>query len=275
MSEKWLYIVLLASLLMGGCSTPYESLDYQEITSVDEIDSERFQYDQKSGMMYLISNDGDSLYIALKFPERVVKAKVLRKGLTVWLDPSAKKGRAYGVKYPVDGLPGMGGRQGKSFGQPEVVEGEDGFKRFRYPEKAKKDSIPELALSGLQIKLLGFDEKQEQSHPATESPFPVKLYFDQNNTLTYTLAVSLKAINKAHFDDGDALSVGVVTGAFEKPGNRPGIGSGGRNGGGRRGGMNPGVMGGAGQRPRPDFNRLTVQEELWIKKVYLSIQEAK
>ncbi len=266
--------MLLASLFVGGCSTSYESLNDREISSVDKIDSDRFQYDQKSGMMYLFSNDSDSLYIALKFPERMVKAKVLRKGLTVWLDPSAKKSRAYGVKYPVDGLPEMGGKQGKPFGQPEVVEGEDGFKRFRYPEKAKKDSIPELALSGLQIQLLGFDKKQEQTHLATESPFPVKLYFDENNTLTYTLAVSLEAISKKYFNDGDALSVGVVTGAFEKPGNRPGIGSGGTNGGGRRGGMNPGIMGGAGQRPRSDFNRLTMQEELWIKKVYLSIQEA-
>lgn len=273
MLEKWLYITLLASLFMVGCSTSYESLNYSEISSVDKVDSERFQFDQKSGMMYLISNDSDSLYIALKFPERMVKAKVLRKGLTVWLDPSAKKNRVYGIKYPLNGLPEMGGKQGKPFGQPQVIEGEDGFKRFRYPEKEKKDSIPELALSGLQIKLLGFDNKQEQTYPATESAFPVKLYFDENNTLTYTLAVSLEAINIGQFDDGDALSVGVVTGAFENPGSRPGMGSGGRNGGGR-GGVNPGIMGGAGQRPRPDFNRLTMQEELWIKKVYLSIQEA-
>ncbi len=273
MSEKWLYIALLASLFMGGCSTSYESLNYSEISPVDEVGSEQFQYDQESGMIYLISNDSDSLYIALKFPERMVKAKVLRKGLTVWLDPSAKKGRAYGIKYPVDGLPGMGGRQGKTFGHPEVVEGEDGFKRFKYSEKEKKEIIPELALSGLQIELLGFDKKQVQSYLAPEAPFPVKLYFDENNTLTYRLAVSLRAINISQFDDGDALSVGVVTGALENPGNRPGIGYGRRNGGGR-GGMNPGVMGGAGQRPRPDFNRLTMPDELWIKKVYLSIQEA-
>lgn len=272
MSEKWLYIAMLASLFMVGCSTSYESLNYQEINSVDEI--ELFQYDEKSGMMYLISNDSDSLYITLKFSERMVEAKVLRKGLTVWLDPSAKKGRAYGIKYPVDGLPGMGGRQGKTLGQREVVEGEDGFKRFRYPEREKKESIPELALSGLQIKLLGFDKKQVQVCPAIASPFPVKLYFDQNNTLTYTLAVSLSAINISQFDDGDALSLGVVTGALEKPGNRPGIGSGNRKGGGRGGGMNPGAMGGTGQRPRPDFNRLNMKEELWIKKVYLSVGQS-
>lgn len=272
MSKKKYLFIAIASLFLGGCSTSYESLHRSGLP--EEISSGYEDYENVSdaGLMYLISNDSDSLYVSLKFQNRFTSMKVIRKGMTLWLDPSAKKNKAFGVGFPVSGSINRGKAPGY-FENPQVVEGEDGFKRFQYPEKKQKKEIPELMLMKLQVRLLGFKDGNTQVLQADQSPYPVELYYDENNILTYQLAIPFEAIQINEFKDGKAISLGVITGSFEKSKDRPDVGRGQRNGG-RQGGMFPGSMGGTAQRPRPDFNQMAMPVEFWIKKVYLSVKES-
>lgn len=272
MSVKKYLLIAIAPLLLSGCSTSYESLHRSGFPEEISSGYEDYKNDSDAGLMYLISNDSDSLYVSLKFQNRLTSMKVIRKGMTLWLDPSAKKNKAFGVGFPVAGSINRGKTPGY-FQNPQVVEGEDGFMRLQYPKKEQKKEIPELMLMKWQVRLLGFNGKNNQVLQADQSPYPVDLYYDKNNILTYQLAVPFEAIQINEFADGKAISLGVVTGSFEKPKDRPDADRGQSNGG-RRGGMYPGSMGGTAQRPRSDFNQMTMPVEFWIKKVYLSVKES-
>src|SRR5664279_6415507 len=56
----------------------------------DKIEDSDYQLLKKAGFYFFISNDNDNIFISLKTSERVVQEKILKKGLTVWLNMDDK-----------------------------------------------------------------------------------------------------------------------------------------------------------------------------------------
>lgn len=269
---------LLLIILLTGCATSLESRwqtsERRQVGNASSVND--YHYASDAGIMYTVLNSSDSLFLKMKFPDELTATKVLRFGLTVWMDPTAKKSKAYGVRFPLGkkhSLNTPGGR----LPEAKVIEGEDGFKRLRYPERKAKDKSPQLIRENVEIKLIGFGGRKEPHLLSTsEAPFPVKLFYDKDKVLSYQLAIPLQALQINDFTDGDAISLGIIAGRNKGPGRSDKMRGRDPMGGGRRGGLVPGGSMGRnhhiGQQSRyPDI----VQPEIvWIKKVYLSTEKS-
>lgn len=269
---------LLLIILLTGCATTLESKwqtsEQPHVGITSSVND--YHYASDAGIMYTVSNSSDSLFLKMKFPDELTATKVLRFGLTVWLDPRAKRNKAYGLGFPLGqkrSLNTPGGR----LPEPEVVEGDDGFKRLRYPESKGKEKRSHLIRENTEIMLVGFGGREKpQILSTSEAPFPVKLFYDKNKMLSYQLAMPLQALHINDFTDGDAISLGIIAGSNKGPDRSDKMRGRDPVAGGRRGGMIPGGstrrnrhMG--NQSPYPDI----IQPEIvWIKKVYLALERS-
>ncbi len=59
-----------------------------------------FRYTEKGMFYYLISNDSDNVYVDIRIFDDEIKKQIVRYGMTIWIDPTGKKARNTGVRYP-------------------------------------------------------------------------------------------------------------------------------------------------------------------------------
>src|ERR1035437_7329912 len=88
-----------------GCSSPKVlSNNWQDKPLIADVNDsawfENAQYDTKNKLWFNVSNDGNNLYIMFKTEDETLKRKILRLGLTVWIDPTDHKKEKFGIHYP-------------------------------------------------------------------------------------------------------------------------------------------------------------------------------
>jgi hypothetical protein len=267
---------LIIIVLLSGCAKKLTST-YRNHAENFSSDINHYQYDSDAGVMYLISNNKDSLFIDLKFPEITTAAKVLRSGLTVWVDPKAKKNKTYGVRFPlIDKRKQPDKMSRKTVALPEVVEGEDGFQHLRYPEKKEKRFFPDFQKADLRVAQIGFGE---DSNPTSLllTDLDLDLYPDSSQMLHYHLGLALEQIGLKKNIAAQTVSIGIETGAITRPQQRPDAGN--RSFKGRGGGMQPGgQMGGSrgkmgnGDRSGGMPQAAMTPLKLWFKTVVLPVE---
>ena len=83
-----------------------------------------------------VSNDADHLYVAVTSRDQGVTRQVLRRGLTLWVDPSGKESKELGIRFPLGmarGPAAQGGeldesvfraRMAESLSELEILHGE-------------------------------------------------------------------------------------------------------------------------------------------------------
>ncbi|MCF8231991.1 MAG: hypothetical protein K9J27_07360, partial [Bacteroidales bacterium] len=78
-----------------SCGTVYQSRwkALSDQNEVQQSDERSYAYDASTGIMYRVLNNEDSLFVNLKFSSELTRLKVLGFGLTVWIDPEAKRNR--------------------------------------------------------------------------------------------------------------------------------------------------------------------------------------
>src|SRR5580658_156365 len=59
------------------------------------------EYDDKAMLGYAVSNDKDNLYITVETGDPATQLKILREGLTVWIDKKGEKEEVTGINYPI------------------------------------------------------------------------------------------------------------------------------------------------------------------------------
>jgi len=200
-------------------------------------------YDSKSLIGYSTSNDKDYLYITLETGDEYVQTKILKQGLTVWIDTSGKKEQEIAIHFPMQDendpltTPSDKGDHNSS----QQGQSKDLTQKIK---RGLSDAI-QLTLEGFTDCKGGFLVKEKNA-----CGISVQVGIDEYKELIWEAAVPFSAIyGKAHLDkkmDGRPISVGFYVKGFKKPatdkenGNGSGMGSGGG------GGMGGGGMGGRG-----------------------------
>lgn len=183
-------------------------------------------------------NDSQYLYVSMMTENPMIQAQIVRKGLTVWLDPKGGKDKTFGIKFP---LGRQGARQEEEM-KPGAVMDED----------SREEMMQKLQESMKELEVLGPDERVLERMDTEDAggievemriaagSFVYELKVPLASSEEYPYAIGVKA--------GDVLGVGFLSPKLDMP--RPsGMRGGGRMPGG--GGMPPGGggMGGFGMRP--------------------------
>ena len=105
--------------LIAGCNESeiksiWRQPNQNNITSIlDDFRPMIYYEDQKIGVGF--QNDADNLYIMLKTSDRGMQEKVMRAGLTIWLDSKGKKNKTLGVHFPLGMQAFRNSMQGERF----------------------------------------------------------------------------------------------------------------------------------------------------------------
>jgi len=193
-------------------------------------------------------NDAKHLYLAFSTSDQRLAMRVLRRGLTVWLDPDGGRKHAMGVRFPIGaGLP-QGGA-GEQPGEWRSAREGDEDRGGRAPGPPAPEEIAAMVdrasyeldwIEGDATRRLGVDDA------ASRYGIDAALRMEQG---VFACEIALPLSRGDHMMAGLGVPVGKAIGiTLDSPGME---GRGGRGGGGGFGGRGgpPGGMGGRGGGP--------------------------
>ena len=268
MTRKIKYIKLLFPLisliLIIGCKG--EKLDCQWTNQPIEVDGLMTDwadlpkmYFEKVGASVGLSNDVDNLYIVFRFNNHKWLPLLSRSGLTIWLDPLAKKKQDFGIRYfailPVNSTPIEKMREQPS----EKTSGQ-------------RPNLPQMHRRAVEEIIVFSDGKQLNSIPPNGSYGIAACTGNEGGIYTYELSIPLPDDDPLKYaigaNPGQDISIGFeITGMVRSDFQQmrsskggmsgrmpPGGGKG--AGGGRGGGMGGQI---------PTMHQMPQGEKFWIK----------
>jgi hypothetical protein len=220
-------------------------------------------------VFYILSNDDTNLYINIRIPEGISQMKIIRFGLTIWIDADAKMHQSLGIKFPV----GVTREQWAADRKRELTE---------------DDKQLELVIEIQNIELIGFQGEGSRMIIPSDKQNNIngKIDFDINRNLIYKLIIPITKITtvKALKADG-VFSIGFESGhddidknqesksekgmGFDNDYDRENRMEGGHHQEGM-GGRENDMGGNEMQNPQPDRQNISTPIKFWIKKVMLS-----
>jgi len=212
-------------------------------------------YDDKAMLGYAVSNDKDNLYITVETGDPATQLKILREGLTVWIDKKGEKEEVTGINYPIptaaDNSKDGGQRPSSMHAQSGAGSVDQEQKRRMALEEKVRRALPDANEYSLQ----GFKNCNLQFPimVADSCGIIMRMSIDSDDEMVWEAVVPFKSFyfksELTKVDKGRPISICFETTAMTRPaGQGGGTNSGGHGGG---GGFSPGVgMGGMGMGMR-------------------------
>jgi hypothetical protein len=251
--------LILSFFIHNGCSTlQLESSWKDRDITLDGKGGEWLgtkYYFEDSAVSVGLINDEQHLYVSMMTENPMLRAQIMRQGLTVWLDPKGGKNKIFGIKFPL----------GRKVGEEE---GERMDAQAMMDEMAREEMMEKLQESMTELEVLGPDEKVlEKMNIEDAKGIGVKMR-NAGGTFVYELRVPLTSSKEHPFavgvKSGDMIGVGFLSPKLQmrRPsGMRGGVGMPGGGGGmGGRGGM--GGMGGGMGRQMPQDLKIWAKVQL-------------
>lgn len=231
---------------LTGCSSSKEiqSVLNSNGVVVDGLKNEwegKLVFDSKAKLAAGFINDGENLYICVTTNDRTNMNKILRLGMTIWLEPE-NGDKKIGIKYPIVDMERM---RDMRFRQ-EPVNNENPRERFSKLIADQKE-LSIVNEDNYPLYLINSDD---------ENNFNAKLGLSRES-FVYELKVPLLTNKQAKYfleaAPPEIISIGIETNEFkmEAPGGRSG---GGRQSGG--GGGRSGRMPGGGRNPEINLDQV-------------------
>lgn len=247
----WLALVLF-SLALSNCSLlRIESSWKQRDIVIDGIGGDwlgaKYYFEDYALSVGLI-NDEKYLYVSIITENPMVRAQIMRQGLTVWLDPKGGKNKTFGIQYPL-------GRQ-ENEQEAERMDPQDVM-----DEAAREKMMEKFRAALSELEVLGPGEKVMEKLPVEKARGIDVEVRDAAGTFVYELKVPLAASDDNPYavgvEAGDEVGVGILSPKLEmrRPRGEPGMGRPGMGGG-----MPPA---GAGMRGMGRFSPR--QLKIWAK----------
>jgi hypothetical protein len=269
-------LLIFSLVLCNGLYGQKPNLNQSRWHLSDKIETTDYQYIKKAGIYCFISNDNENIYINLKVEDPGIQNRILKEGLTVWINMDDKSVKKMGLRFPI------GSRN------PVVLS-----RTARSESEINQDEslVGPLSMANT-IELIGFITEEARHLPADNpdsfrgsvkynkeglfyykmvlpiSKLPVRNSKDRNGAMPFTLGIeygSLSVIKK----DGESMGPRSSS-SFSTTGRGGGASGGGRQGSrGRSGGS--GRISGAGTGAGLYSNPYGIEPVLqWIKGIKLA-----
>ena len=234
MLKNLLYIIslfLILSLISSCAKLPiYKSKSNDKFN----VESGFSGYDKKSSVRWLITNDEENLYLRLETADKLTSMKIIKTGLTLYIDTIGKKKKGMYIEFPLPGRSTdfkQGGNSSNGNKNPKGIQP-------KFSEEDILDKMPRQALFHSNSEIISFNYLVEKNE------FDIDLRFSNTGDLVYSIKIPFEKIKSGGLSDLNRLSIGFVSGAFKAAGGnmnnmqKQGRGSnkGGMKGGGGKGG---------------------------------------
>lgn len=152
-----------------------------------------------------VQNDTKQLTILLRARDRATQSTIMRDGLTIWIDPTAKKGKTFGIHYPIGKLDSTG-----NIIPPKPGDSEIGWRSIQMPDTMEIIKADKRIKTGL------------------ENDLGISVLTSNNlGTITYQFSVPMTAISDSSYavSPGSTITLGFETGAMKFTGKNRSYGS--------------------------------------------------
>jgi hypothetical protein len=214
------YVIVCLFLFTGFTSTAQTTDAPCPLSSAIIVDGAADEWpmnwvdDDEKLFSYNVCADEQNLFVRVRTSEFYTKRKMAAFGFTLWFDPSGKKKKKYGLKFP------SGGAEAeermaviRSEGNPGNSVGE----RSDYQKRADQAMI-----TGLEVmELIGLTEEPITStRSGITNGIKVALALDASGAYIYEAIIPFKSyrLSRAKLNE---LSVGFETGRFVAPKQKP------------------------------------------------------
>jgi hypothetical protein len=249
-------IILHLNWIPGGFAQKSDAYQSHWQTGQSPKDGEAFVNkmfsDQKSQFTYYVSNDGNNVYIFLMTADRANIQKIMKYGLTTWVNPDGKSKKGLGVQFPVPSDESESSSSWKGGGKPE--NGGSGGQKGQGAGGGDRKEMMNRMLAGKnkEIVLIGFSGKgsRDTVQITPDLDFKGNLEMMEGGNLLVSLTLPIKKIESTGKEQADGLlGIGFETGYMDL--NESGMGGGGgqSSDGGGHGGGGGGMYGGGGPPP--------------------------
>lgn len=164
-------------------------------------------YESKTKLQYTFANDNTHLYICMRVADENAQMKILRAGMSVWVDAAGKKNQNMGIQFPLSD---------KRTGPPPMLE------EGERPDVKKMKQ--EMAIHLSQMNLVGFKNVANgYSALKNDSSISVAIDWDKDDIMTYEISIPLFAFYNKELvpkDSTKLFAICFVVNGLEK-GNRP------------------------------------------------------
>ncbi len=226
---KSLFPLAAALIFMfAGCGdTDINSKWRTENITIDGIDSDwgnSLTFVDKLNSLVGVQNDGENLYLCLVTTDNDLQMKMLRMGLTVWLDRTGSDDKKFGIRFPI-------GAQGMNMASLQ----RDRMNQMQGERPSQEDLKERFINNQREMEIIGPNNEKTRVNLSELKGMELKLGY-KDNRLVYEMKIPLSLKGGANYaisaDTGSTISVGLETGTFEARKNTGEGFSGGREGGG-------------------------------------------
>jgi hypothetical protein len=216
------------------------------------------EYDDKAMLGYAVSNDRENLYITVETGDEATQMKILKEGLTVWIDKKGEQNELTAINFPLPSeiKPGDAeNRKRPSGGQWQQGQGAGGGSDQQEKKRMELEERVRALLPGAgEYSLQGFKSCNLQ-FPLMENDtcgIKVRIDIDSDNEMVWEAVVPLKTFyfkgEVSRPDRGKPISVCFETTGMKRPAGQNNGNHGNGGGGGMRPSFGMGGMGGMGMR---------------------------
>jgi hypothetical protein len=236
-------------------------IEHQLDGTVKEWPVEKFSSDKDAGIDYAIDNDGQNLYLAMKIPGQGEQMKIMRMGMSFFIDLKGKHKKNQGIEFPIK--KDIGGFQGGGMPQRNEQGERPDVKAIRMM----------LAINLISLKLFGFtDAEPVEQALDMDGSARIAYNWDSTDLMQIEYILPLKMLGDPASLDQKNISIGWKVNGAELPssgtytsgisGSKPtsSIGP-----GGGRPGTGTVNRSGSGQ---PDMQKMMQEQEIWTKYTF-------
>lgn len=170
------YVLILSFIFCSGLNAQNRNLTLSRWHQKDIVEESDYMHIKKAKLYYSFSNDYDNLYINIKVDDRNVQSRILKEGLTIWINMDGKEIKKLGVRFPL-GSQNQGSRRKA-----------DSHENNSSPDQ---NAVNLLTLANT-IELIGFINEQQRHFPAdNHDSFRGSVMIGEGGILYYKLIIPI------------------------------------------------------------------------------------
>lgn len=264
-------LLLVAILLAWGCAgIPTYKVESRPLAGPITVDGK--DDDWRGNLYYSVQgqfslgfiNDQKDLYVCLVVTDPYKRARILRGGLILWIDPKGGQAKTFGLRFPVG--PAVGADQSRTEGRPVSLEPTDFEEEFG--QTVSSESWTEFGVITPKSQMPLLVKTEDGKGVEIKAAAPIGMFI-------YELKIPLRNSDQAPWavgaQPGQTISLGFETGRLSS--GLMSRGPGDMGGRGRYPGSGYGRPGMSGDDERGGFGRgIQIPEELKVWAVVKLLQ---
>ena len=169
-------LLILLFFLCCGLNAQKSNLNMSRWHFSDKIEASDYQLIRKARLSYSLSNDNDNFYVDIKVEDQGVQNRILKEGLTIWINMDGKPVKNLGVRFPLGSQNQGGHRKADRHENNSVPDG---------------NSVNPLTLANT-IEIIGFTNEQQRLFPSdNHDNFRGSVIYNEAGTLYYKLIIPI------------------------------------------------------------------------------------